>query len=166
MKKHMLLTAVMGAVVAMTGCQKDEAAQEVFKPVAIHKHDRCVLCGMVVLNYEGPKAQLYIKDVNEPLTFCSGRDAFSFALQPENARRLKAFFIHDIAKTDFDEPKLEGFMSAKEAVYVYGSRREGVMGVEPIAFSDKKSAQAFIEQWGGRLLSYPDITLSVLEKDN
>jgi copper chaperone NosL len=54
-------------------------------------------------------------------------------------------------------------MDAKKAHFVYDSRRDGVMGVEPVAFSDKKAAERFIEQWGGRLLTYPDITLATLD---
>ena len=158
-----LMIAGLLSMLSVAGCDKNAPKSDVFAPVSIQKHDRCALCGMTILNYDGPKAEVYIKDIKEPILFCSGRDAFFFALQPENTRRLKAFFIHDIAKTDFDVPSDQFFMDAKKAHFVYDSRRDGVMGVEPVAFSDKKAAERFIEQWGGRLLTYPDITLATLD---
>lgn len=164
--KCWLLLSSLCAALTISGCDKTSSTQEALKPVAIQKHDRCQLCGMTILNYDGPKAQAYIKDVQEPILFCSGRDGFVFALQPENARRLKAFFVHDIAKTDFNEPNDQFFMDAKKAHFVYGSRRDGVMGVEPVAFSDKSAAERFIQEWGGRLLTYPDITLSTLDQNH
>ena len=87
MVKKTLFAAVCVAAM-LSGCGGEEAPKA-HQPVPIGAHDRCHLCGMVIVHYEGPKAQIFIKDVEEPLKFCSGRDAFTFALQPENARRLE-----------------------------------------------------------------------------
>ena len=107
MQKKMLKTAAAAcaaalAAVLFAGCG-DEASKKTYSPVPFTKHDRCHLCGMVLAHYEGPKAQIIIKGAEDtPLMFCSGRDAFTYALQPENQRRLLAFFIHDLGKTSWD----------------------------------------------------------------
>ena len=92
MLKKTFFAAFLAAAL-LAGCSGQQAPKT-HQPAAIGAHDRCHLCGMVIVHYEGPKAQIFIKDVEEPLKFCSGRDAFTFALQPENARRLEGFFIH------------------------------------------------------------------------
>ena len=162
MVKKTLFAAVCVAAM-LSGCGGEEAPKA-HQPVPIGAHDRCHLCGMVIVHYEGPKAQIFIKDVEEPLKFCSGRDAFTFALQPENARRLEAFFIHDLAKTGWKKPDDRAFVDARSMHYVYGHNIAGVMGNEPAAFSDKKAAMDFIAKESGSLVGYKDVTLDLLEK--
>lgn len=161
--RAMLLT-VAALPLLLTGCGEDEGAKT-FSPVPFGKYDRCQVCGMVISHYEGPKAEVIIKGAeNEPVKFCSGRDAFSFALQPENRRRLLAFFIHDMAATDWAEPADEALIPAKDAWYVYGSAKVGVMGTEPIAFGTEAGAKAFQEKEGGRIIRYADVTLDLLNE--
>lgn len=162
---RMKLAALFVAAAVLFGCG-EKAAERVFKPVPFHEHDRCIVCGMVILNYEGPKAQVYLKGAeDEPVKFCAGRDAFAFALQPENQRRLLAFFIHDMAKAKWDyHPSDDALIPAKDAWYVYGSNKMGVMGVEPIAFGTEEAAKAFQAEEGGRIVRYADITLELLDE--
>ena len=93
----------------------------------------------------------------------SGRDAFTYALQPENQRRLLAFFIHDLGKTSWETPADDALVPAASAMYVYGHGREGVMGDEPVAFTEKSRADAFIAKWGGQVYKYEEITLKRLD---
>ena len=146
--RRMLCAAgAAGLVLTLTGCS--EKSEVPVKPVALGAHDRCALCGMVITNYEGPKAELFLKGVAEPVKFCSGRDAFTFALQPENARRLTGFFVQS-ADTDPKAPvTAESFLDARKAFFVVDGRFEGVMGAEPAAFADKTAAEKFIQAWGG-----------------
>lgn len=163
MSRKVLLTLAI-APLLLAGCGEEEAAKT-FAPQPFDKHDRCIVCGMVILNYEGPKAQVVIKGAeDEPVKFCSGRDAFAFARQPENERRLLAFFIHDMGATNWDEPEDSALIPAKDAWYVYGSKVLGVMGDEPIAFGKKEQAEAFAAKEGGRVVRYEDVTLKLLNE--
>lgn len=162
MKK--VLAVLLAAGVLLTGCG-DEAKKQTFHPVPFHEHDRCNLCGMVISHYEGPKAELFIKGAEDTaVKFCSGRDAFTFALQPENSRRLLAFFVHDMAKTAWAKPDDKALADATKAVYVYGHDLPGVMGNEPAAFTTQSAAQDFVAKHGGKIYSYADITLELLDK--
>ena len=163
LKKFAMIATASSLAMMLGGCG-DEASQKTYLPVPFEKHDRCHLCGMVIAHYEGPKAEVIIKGAEDtPLKFCAGRDAFTYALQPENKRRLLAFYIHDLAKTDWETPDDKYLIAADQAMYVYGHRREGVMGDEPAAFSDKAAAEAFIKEWGGKIYQYKDITLELLD---
>ena len=48
-------------------------------------------------------------------------------------------------------------------MYVYGHGREGVMGDEPVALTEKSRADAFIAKWGGQVYKYEEITLKRLD---
>ena len=159
--RRMLCAAgAAGLVLTLTGCS--EKSEVPVKPVALGAHERCALCGMVITNYEGPKAELFLKGVAEPVKFCSGRDAFTFALQPENARRLTGFFVQS-ADTDPKAPvTAESFLDARKAFFVVDGRFEGVMGAEPAAFADKTAAEKFIQAWGGRIVRFEEVTLEAL----
>ena len=160
---EIVLAALLGATVMLTGCS-EKKAEEVPGPVAFDKHDRCLLCGMVIAHYEGPKAEVFIKGEKEPIKFCSGRDAFTYALQPENARRLRAFYVHDMGRTEWANPSDAALTDATKAVWVYGHDIAGVMGNEPAGFADKNAALAFIQKHGGKLYGYTDVTLELLDK--
>lgn len=144
----------------LIGCGKDNKPER--KPIAIASDARCTLCGMIIRNYPGPKAELFIKGVDEAVTFCSARDAFTFALQPENARRLEGFFLQNAALGEDALPEAQSFLDVSKAVLVMDSRREGIMGAEPVAFANEKEAKAFITKMGGRIVKYEDITLETL----
>ena len=133
------------ACAALVGCS--EEATEVVKAVSIGAHDRCI---------KGADG--------EAVKFCSGRDAFTFALQPENARRLIGFFIHDMGKTGWEKPDDAALVDATKAVYVYGHDVDGVMGNERVAFTSQDKAQEFIKKHGGKLYAYKDVTLELLDK--
>ena len=162
--KKILCVAALATSLMLAGCG-EKAETKVHAPQPFGAHDRCLLCGMVIVHYEGPKAEVFIKDAGEEaVKFCSGRDAFTFALQPENARRLEGFFIHDMAKTDWEQPDDKYLIDATRAVYVYGHDIEGVMGNEPAAFSDRSAAEKFVAEHGGAVYDYKAVTLELLEK--
>ena len=47
---------------------------------------------------------------------------------------------------------------------MYGSKVEGVMGTEPIAFGTEAAAKAFQEKEGGKIVRYADVTLELLNE--
>lgn len=163
--KRRILLGIFSALV-LSGCNQEKDNKITLNPVKFDKHDRCHLCGMVIAHYEGPKAEIFIKNVEEPIKFCSVRDAFTFALQPENKRRLQAFFVHAMDSASWDKPFDAPLLSAKEMFFVYGSRQDGVMGVEPIPFKTKSAAEDFIKKLGGRVVAYPEIDLNLLASDH
>ncbi|MFR2198904.1 MAG: nitrous oxide reductase accessory protein NosL [Sutterella wadsworthensis] len=94
--------------------------------------------------------------------FCSGRDAFTYApaREPAQASRL----LHPRPRQDlWETPADDALVPAASAMYVYGHGREGVMGDEPVAFTEKSRADAFIAKWGGQVYKYEEITLKRLD---
>ncbi len=128
----------------------------------IDGHDRCHMCGMMVKKHPGPKGLVTLKSVDDSPKFCSTRDMFIYALQPENKRQIENIWVHDMATTDWIYPDDNQFIDATKAWYVYGSNREAVMGVAVAPFSSLEAAEVFVQQYGGDVFEYEQIDLSLL----
>jgi len=135
--------------------------------VNIETADECHLCGMLISNFAGPKGELYRKGVTEAASnsvkkFCSTRDMFSFYLDPENKRNVTTMLVHDMSKSPWNSPNDEYFIDAKNAWFVTGSSQTGAMGKTLASFSVQQDAESFIKEYGGKLISFEQIDLSVL----
>lgn len=155
---------VIVAAVLMSGCGESQKAEINVEPVAFHSGDECHVCGMLILEWPGPKGQSINTHSGETLKFCSTVDMFSWLLQPENKTLQAKIYVHDMAKTHWDQPEDEHLMDAREAWYVVGSGLMGAMGPSIASYGTRFSADALAEQTGGRVLSYAEIDLEVLQE--
>lgn len=144
-------------------CNSAETSAEI-KPIAINKHDRCHLCGMMITKYPGPKAELTFKNSDTVAMFCSSRDMFNFALQAENKRQIDHIFVHDAGITNWEKPSDDAFINAKTAYYVYGTSKKAVMGPAVAPFSSVESAEKFAKEYGGKIFKFEDISLDLLTR--
>ncbi|MBV7316973.1 nitrous oxide reductase accessory protein NosL [Shewanella sp. NIFS-20-20] len=158
MKKLLTLLLIPLAV----ACSDNQAIADISVASTITEHDRCHLCGMMITKYPGPKGQVVIDNGDYNPKFCSSRDMFTFALQPENKRQVTALFVHDVGVTDWAHPQDSAFIDAKAAYYVYGTSKKAVMGPAVAPFSSLAAAEAFANEFGGDVLSFEDITLELL----
>lgn len=158
-KLSMLLLSV--ALLSACGGQSDKEAM-VHKAVAIEQGEECHLCGMIIGNFPGPKGEAYSSTTDNVEKFCSTRDLFSFILQPENKRQIREVYVHDMSKTNWDKPSDEKFIDAREAWFVIGSSKKGAMGKTLGSFSDKADAEVFIQEFGGKLYRFDEITIDIL----
>ena len=150
-------------IVGLVGCEgKGESGALARKIVAIESGDECHLCGMLIGKFPGPKGEMYLRRDPQIKKFCSTRDMLSFYLQPENTHNTDAIFVHDMAVTPWDNPDDEVFIDAKTAWYVSGMNKKGAMGGTLASFSTEETARQFIAGSGGELLSFDQITLTLL----
>ncbi|MBV1922271.1 MAG: nitrous oxide reductase accessory protein NosL [Pseudomonadales bacterium] len=149
--------------VALAGCEENEELGEFAQAVvAIESGDECHLCGMLIGNFPGPKGEMYLRRDPQIKKFCSTRDMLSFYLQPENTHHAEVMYVHDMAVTPWDNPDDKVFIDAKTAWYVSGMSKKGAMGGTLASFSTEGTARQFIVESGGELLSFDQITLTLL----
>lgn len=162
------LLVTLFSVSLLFSCSKnEEGAQSLHEAVAIESSDECHLCGMLISNFSGPKGELFRKgiteaDGNSVKKFCSTRDMFSFYLDPENKRNVTTMLVHDMSKSPWDTPNDAYFIDARNAWFVAGSSKTGAMGKTLASFSMQTQAQEFAEEFGGKVLSFAQIDMSVL----
>ena len=150
----------------LTACENKQSIQNDLQPANVEEGKECHLCGMYVTRFAGPKGQSYLRRQKTPSHFCSTRDLFAFLLQPDVQPNIEAVFVHDMAKTDWQKPNHTApmYIDGKTAFYVIGHGQKGAMGHTIASFADARSSQVFIQQFGGKVLRYEDITLEILNQ--
>ncbi len=143
------------------GCSKNEPV--VAKPVEITRGTVCSLDGMTLMDYPGPKAQIQYGQGN-PDFFCDTIEMFSIYLKPEQQKRVRAMFVQDMAKADWNNP-IGQWIDAKTAFYVAGSKKRGSMGPTLASFSGEADASAFVAREGGKVYRFDQITADMVTLD-
>ena len=154
----------MAAVVLLAACSDEPKKQVNTDPVAFHSGDECHVCGMLITEWPGSKGQSINIQNGETHKFCSTVDMFSWLLQPENKTLQAKIYVHDMAKTYWDQPEDEHLMDAREAWYVVGSGLMGAMGPSIASYSDRAAADQLAEETGGRVMAFDQIGLEVLQE--
>lgn len=153
--------------VLLTACSDDNKPQEVAAvagPVAFESGDECHVCGMIITELAGAKAQAVESNSTAVRKFCSTQDMLSWWLQPENQHLQAELYVHDVAKTSWEHPQDEYLIDARSAFYVLGSGLQGAMGPSLVSFGTREAADAFVVGNGGRVLSWEQMDLAVLQE--
>jgi len=135
-------------------------------PVHFSSGDECHVCGMVITRFPGPKGEAITGKEQQVLRFCSTRDMFAWALQPENAGRNHTLYVHDMAQTEWEHADDTALGDARKAFYVVGSERQGAKGPTLASFASREAAHAFMQKYGGQVLTFGEISLAHLVTDH
>jgi len=133
-------------------------------PVAFESGEECHVCGMIITEYPGAKGQIITSRDKAVHKFCSTQDMLSWWLQPENQHLQAEIYVHDIAKTPWDQPQDEHLIDARSAWYVLGSNLQGAMGPSLATYSDRAVAESVVAAQGGRVLSWDELDMGVLQE--
>lgn len=115
-------------------------------------------CGMIVADHAGPKGQIFIEGISEPLWFSSVRDAVAFTMLPEEPKRIAAIYVNDMGRASWEAPEPGTWIEARDAWYTIETGRTGGMGApEAVPFADRPAAEAFAAAHGGRVAAFDDI---------
>ncbi len=117
-------------------------------------------CQMNVLEHAGPKAQVHLVGVAEPLWFTQIRDAFVFDRLPEETAEVAVIYVNDMGTAkSWEDPGIDNWIAADKALYVIGSTERGGMGApEFVPFSEKAPAERFASENGGTVVAYAQIS--------
>lgn len=155
MKRAPLALALL---LALAAC-KQEVVQDT-GPVEISDQTIGHYCQMNLSEHSGPKAQVHLEAIPDPLFFSQVRDAIAFSRAPEQIAPILAIQVNDMGHpgATWDNPGEGNWIEAKDAWFILGSRREGAMGApEAIPFSTRQAAEAFAAAEGGQVMRLSDI---------
>ncbi|MCL6416658.1 nitrous oxide reductase accessory protein NosL [Aestuariirhabdus sp. Z084] len=160
---QMLLAGVwLALVLTLTGCGETDSERMVQQAVAIESADECHLCGMLITNFVGPKGELTQQGARQVKKFCSTRDLFAYALDPEHRASIESIWVHNMARVPWEFPDDEQFINARDAWFVINSRLKGAMGPALASFAEESDARAFIGINGGELIRFDQVTMDTL----
>jgi copper chaperone NosL len=138
---------------ALAACGK--GAEAPLQAADFDRDTSCALDGMLLADYPGPKAQIVFEGA-KPEFFCDTVEMFSIYLKPEQQRRVRALFVQDMGKADWNAPR-GNWIDAKSAFYVHGSKKRGAMGPTLASFAQEDAAKAFASQHGGKVLRFAEV---------
>lgn len=162
MKPFFRLVTVALLTLGLIACSQEEATQANIEPFEFRHGDECIICGMLILEWPGPKGQSINKHSGEKLKFCSTTDLFSWWLQPENRTLQAQIYVHDMTESGWNKPDDGHLIDAREAWYVVGSDMIGAMGPTLVSFGTEAAAQQLIDEHGGRIVRFDDIDMHLL----
>jgi copper chaperone NosL len=154
-RRHFLLAACAASVVPLVGCGNAESSTAL-AAVEIDPATTCDLDGMLLADYPGPKAQIHYMGTAAPVFFCDTVEMFAALLRPEQVRAVRAVFVQDMGRADWEKPRGNWF-NARAGFYVTGSRRHGSMGPTIASFAAEADARKFAAEYGGKVLRYADV---------
>lgn len=140
---------------ALGGCG---GGREAAPPMAVEitKETVCVLDGMLLADFPGPKAQIHYAGAANPDFFCDMVEMFSTYLKPEQARYVTAVYVQDMGKADWRSPQGH-WIDAKGAFYVVGSNMPGSMGPTIGSFALEADAARFAKEHGGKVMKFGEV---------
>jgi len=158
------LILVLFTALAASACNAENKSASMAPLSAIKAGESCHVCGMIVANFPGPKAQASVKNMEKTLKFCSTADLFTWLLQPETGAIVQAVYVHDMGASgaSWDKPSEAHYVEVKNAWYVVGGDQMGAMGATLASFKEKGAAEHYIMQHGGQLKQYADIDLELM----
>lgn len=161
MKKNVqgrIFNLLMLAAILIVGCSKGSGTKPL--PIEFDRSHACKVCGMIMVDFPGAKAQIHYKSGKYD-AFCSSLDMFLFYLQPDRPTNISAIYLNDMGKAEHEHPKGH-WIEAKGAFYVKGGEIMGAMGEALVPFSDIKEAAGYITKHGGKIVRFDEVTMDTL----
>ncbi|MCW8918128.1 MAG: nitrous oxide reductase accessory protein NosL [Gammaproteobacteria bacterium] len=162
MNRHLAPIATLFATLLLWGCSSEAPPAAQSGPVTLSRADSCHVCGMIVLDQQGPKGQARLVGGGKPVAFCSTTDLMAFLFQPDTPATVKEVWVHNMHEANWQSPPDNGYINAYEAWYVIEHDLHGAMGHTLAPFAEKQQAEAFIAKHGGKVLHYNELTLDIV----
>jgi thiamine biosynthesis lipoprotein len=143
------------------GCGPAVDEREAATPVELTGAEVCAVDGMILRDYDGPKAQILWKDGRRTF-YCEAREAFAEWTNRIEHKRIREFYVQDLADRPWGHYPGH-WTRARDAVFVIESELLGAMGSSFVSFRDPAHAAAFSGKHGGRALRLEAITTEVFE---
>ncbi len=166
-----LSIALILPLVFLAACRDDVAMQSLPDPLVLTEEAAGYYCQMVILEHQGPKAQIHLAGFPAPLWFSQVRDGIAYLKSPEQTAEILVLYVHDMGEAaSWFEPGAENWINAVDAYFVVGSDAIGGMGAPEVApFSARAKAEEFVLEHGGEIMRLADISaetvLSPIEFD-
>ncbi len=151
------------ALALLAACD-DETSRALPSPLTLNDDAAGYYCQMVILEHEGPKAQLFLAGAPAPLWFSQVRDGLAYLKSPEQEGEILVLYVNDMGKAkSYAEPGADNWIKAQDAFYVVGSDAIGGMGApELVPFGTAEHAEEFAAARGGAVMKLEDIPVETV----
>ena len=117
---------ILLATLSLAACKEEAATPP--PPVALTAQAVGHYCQMDLLEHPGPKAQVHLDGLPDPLFFSQVRDAIAYQRMPEQSHAIRAIYVNDMAVApSWAQPGPDNWIDASTAHFVIGSDATGGM---------------------------------------
>ncbi len=150
------------ACLLLAACGEEEA--QIPDPIPLTAEVASHYCLMQVDAHGGPKAQIHLEGLPDPIFFAQARDGLAYLKGSERLLPVLVTYVSDMAAApSWDAPGANNWIDAKTAHFVVGSDAVGGMGAPEVApFSNKEAAARFAALRGGSVVSLDEIPMDAL----
>ncbi len=150
--------AALVAIVLLAGCREGAAVQAP-EPVVMTEEAVSHYCMMSLAEHPGPKAQIHLEGLPDPIFFAQVRDGIAYLKQPERTAEIAAVYVSNMSRApSWGAPGAGNWIAAEDAIFVVGADVTGGMGAPELApFETEQAARDFAALHGGELMRLPDI---------
>lgn len=154
------LFALVLPLALLAGCKEETASLVLPEPLELTQEAAGHYCQMIILEHQGPKAQVHLAGLPNPLWFSQVRDGIAYLKSPEQSAEILVLYVNDMGKAiSWSEPGSENWIDANAAFFVVGSDAIGGMGAPELApFGNIQQANEFALEHGGQVLQLGEIS--------
>ncbi|WP_085906058.1 nitrous oxide reductase accessory protein NosL [Kiloniella majae] len=157
--KKLCASLFLSSTILLNGCFGSDDTPKP-DPATLTSEDQSYFCGMTAAGHPGPKAQIHILGQTVPIWFAATRDAVGYMKLPDENNEITAVYVTDMGKANWQSPEAGPWIDINEATLVIESKRRGGMGAPAVVpFREQASAESFIAQYGGTVVSLDDIPI-------
>lgn len=148
---------ILSAAFLLAACQNETAKAP--DPVTMTAAAVGHYCQMQIDQHPGPKAQIHLAGLPDPIFFAQVRDALAYVKGQERDGDILAIYVSDMGSApSWEEPGRDNWINAETGDFVVGADVVGGMGApEIVPFSDAKAAKAFAARKGGEVMTLQDM---------
>ena len=149
----------------IAGCKGEVTVPENLpEPLVLTDEAAGHYCQMIILEHQGPKAQVHLAGFPAPLWFSQVRDGIAYLKSPEQSAEILVLYVNDMgAAVSWTEPGADNWINAETAYFVVGSDAIGGMGAPELApFSNLSSAEKFAQEHGGDIMRLSEISPEIV----
>ena len=152
--KYLILIPLL----AIAGC-KEEVANAVPDPTPLTQEALSHFCQMNISEHGGPKGQIHLAGLTQPIFFAQVRDLVAYVKMPERDAQITMVYVSDMGVAEsWNQPGIRNWIAAENAIFVIDAGVAGGMGApEIVPFADQSSAEAFIATYGGHAVTFGQI---------
>jgi copper chaperone NosL len=150
------------AVLFLSGCGEKEGASVADAPRDLTREEVCMIDGMILLDYPGPKGQIVLKN-GEARFFCDTKGLISTLYDPDYKVKIKRAYVQDFAGRKWGSYS-DRWIDVNQAFLVMDSAKLGAMGPTMATFSSRSDADAFAAEHGGAVVPFTEFNESMLEE--
>ena len=158
------LAALLLPLALAAACDDEQAVANLPEAIALTEDAAGHYCQMIILEHQGPKAQVHLAGFPAPLWFSQVRDGIAYLKSPEQSAEILVLYVNNMGEAQsWSEPGAENWISAADAFFVVGSDAIGGMGAPEIApFGNQLKAEQFIAEHGGQVMLLDEIPAEIV----